>query len=80
MYMSEAEILNKVIELFSGMTDAEEINADSEILDDLGFSSMDTLMLVSSLEEEFGVPVPEKRIRKLVTVGDVAEMIAELKK
>ncbi len=76
--MSEAEILNKVIELFSSMTDAEEVTADSEILDDLGISSMDVLVLISSMEEEFKIRVPEKRIRRLVTVGDAAEMIEEL--
>lgn len=76
--MYNEEILNKVIELFSTMTDAEEITADSELIEDLEISSMDVLFLVSSMEEEFQVKIPETAIRKMFTIGDVAEIIAEL--
>ena len=76
--MCKVDILKRVIELFSTMTEAEEINEDSELVDDLGISSMDVLFLISSLEEEFKIRIPEKVIRKMVTVGDVAEIVASL--
>lgn len=76
--MSSETILNRVIELFSTMTEAEEITADSEILDDLEISSMDVLFLVSAIEEEFHISIPEKLIRKMVTVGDVADAVEGL--
>lgn len=76
--MYNEDILERVISLFSGMTDAEEINAESELSDDLEISSMDVLFLISSLEEEFGIKVPEKEIRKMFTVGDVADVITKL--
>lgn len=79
--MIDETILNKVIELFATMTDvpAAEITADSELIDDLDISSMDVLFLISSLEEEFHISVSEKEIRKMVTVGDVVQVIQELK-
>lgn len=80
MYMYNEEILKRVIELFSTMTKAENINEDSELIDDLEISSMDVLFLISSLEEEFHITVPEKEIRKMYTVGDVAEVITSLTK
>lgn len=76
--MYNETILNRVIELFSTMSDAEEITADSEVIEDLGISSMDVLFLIASLEEEFKIKVPEKQLRQIVTVGDVADIIAEL--
>ena len=76
--MCKDDILKRVIELFSTMTEAEEINEDSELVDDLGISSMDVLFLISSLEEEFKIHIPEKVIRKMVTFGDVAEIVASL--
>ena len=78
--MCKEDILKKVIELFSTMTEAEEITPDSELIDDLGISSMDVLFLISSMEEEFKIKVPESAIRKMVTVEDVAEVIASLMK
>ena len=78
--MCKEDILKKVIELFSTMTEVEEITEDSELIDDLGISSMDVLFLISNMEEEFKIQVPESAIRKMVTVDDVAEVIASLMK
>lgn len=72
--MSRDDILNKVIELFSTMTEAE-VMEDSEIMEDLDLSSMDVLFLISSLEDEFQIKMPEKEIRKVETVGDIADVV-----
>lgn len=76
--MSREEILEKVIDLFSTMTDAEEITEESELIDDLEISSMEILTLVSGMEEEFNIKVTEKDIRRMATIGDVTDVIAEL--
>ncbi len=78
--MYKDDILKRVIELFSTMTEAEEITEDSELIDDLEISSMDILFVMSCLEEEFQVNVSEKDIRKMYTVGDVANVVKALKK
>lgn len=78
--MCKEDVLKKVIELFSTMSDAEQITPGSELIDDLGISSMDVLFLISSMEEEFKIQIPESAIRKMVTVDDVAEVIASLMK
>ena len=78
--MCKDDILKRVIELFSTMTEAEEITPDSALIDDLEISSMDVLLLVSGIEEEFGIQVPEKAIRQMVTIGDVAEIVGSLLK
>lgn len=78
--MCKDDILKRVIELFSTMTEAEEITEDSELIDDLDISSMDILFVMSSLEEEFQVKISEKDIRNMFTVGDVANVVKALKK
>ena len=76
--MSEEMILEKVIAVFATMADTDdEITADSELMEDLNISSMDILMLMTTLEEEFKITIPEKEIRKMVTIGDVVQVISE---
>jgi len=75
--MNNEEILSKVVALFATMTDADEITEESELMEDLGISSMDVLFLISGLEAEFGVKIPERDIRQVVTVSDVIDIIAE---
>ena len=50
--MTTNEILKRVIDLFAAMADTDdEITEESELIEDLGISSMDVLFLISSLEE-----------------------------
>lgn len=76
--MSEQEILQRIIALFRTMTDAQEITEESELIEDLGVSSMDVLFLVSNLEEEFGIKISERHIRQMATIGDVTQVVAQL--
>ena len=79
--MNTNDILQRVIDLFATIADTEdEITEDSELIEDLGISSMDVLFLMSSLEEEFKIKVSEKEIRKMATIGDVTEVIERLVK
>ena len=75
--MRDVSIQESVIALFSTMTD-EEVHLDSELVDDLGISSMDVMVVISSLEEEFHVKISENEIRRMYTVGDVVDTIVSL--
>lgn len=77
--MYSEEILQQVIGLFAAISDAKEIRADSDLIEDLEISSMDILFVVSSLEEAFGIQIPEREIRGMTTVGDVAGIVTALK-
>jgi len=76
--MRKDEILEKIIALISTISEAEEITEDSEMIEDLGISSMDVLYLVSCMEAEFGIKIPEKAIRRLEIVGDMADVVESL--
>ena len=72
------EILEKVIAILSGISEVDEITEDSELLDDLDIDSMNLLLLLSSMEEEFNIHISENDMRKMYTVRDVAEVILNL--
>lgn len=76
--MKYENVLQKTIELLSAITEAEDITSESELMGDLGIGSMDPLSLLCNLEEEFNVRLPERIIRKVVTVGDMVDSISEI--
>ena len=54
---------------------AEDITLDAELVNDLGFNSLELADLVVMCEERFEVEVEEKDLPSLLTVGDVASYI-----
>ena len=55
--------------------DESEIVADASFIDDLGADSLDIVELIMSMEEEFGMEIPEDDIESLSTVGAAVEYI-----
>ena len=56
---------------------AEDITLESNIMDDFDADSLDLVDIVMSVEDEFGVEVPEEAVENLKTVGDVVKFIEE---
>ncbi len=75
-------IIEKVKELLAeqlGM-DVNEIHDDSNILEDLGADSLDIIEMLMTLEDEYGVTIPDDQIGQVKTVKQVAELIEKCKK
>lgn len=53
----------------------ERITMDASFTEDLGADSLDLVDLVMSLEDEFGMEVPDDAIESLKTVGDAVRYI-----
>ena len=53
----------------------DEIIENSVLTSDLGLSSFDVVSIVSDFEDEFDIEIPDRDIRKLVTIKDVIEYI-----
>ncbi len=51
------------------------INKDTVLISDLGLSSFDLVNLACAVEDEFDIEIPDRAIRQLKTVGDVADFI-----
>ena len=55
--------------------DSEEVTAESSIIDDLGADSLDVVDLISSVEDEFDVEIPDDKVEGIKTVGDIVAYI-----
>ena len=55
--------------------DAEEMSLDTKIADDLGADSLDVVELLMSIEDEFGVEIPDEEIENIKTIGNLVEYI-----
>ena len=58
----------------------EKVTPDAKIVEDLGADSLDVVELLSRLEDEYGVIIPDESVETLATVADVAAEIEKLVK
>lgn len=70
MEMLEAvkEILAKQLRV-----DIDTIDENTNIVSDLGADSLDVVEMLMTIEEEYGIVVPDEVVVTFVTVGDVAK-------
>ena len=75
-------MLQKVQEMLAEALNlsVSEVVADAKIVEDLGADSLDVVELLSRLEDEFGITIPDDDVENLVTVGDVAAELEKLTK
>ena len=72
-------VFERIREIICDQLDLEEdkVTMDSDIMEDFEADSLDVVDLVMSIEDEFGLEVPDDQIENFRTVGDVARYIEE---
>lgn len=75
-------VFEKVKSLLSNQlgVPAETITMESNIIADLHADSLDVVEMLFSLEENFGIQVPDEEADKLVTVKAIVEYVESLQK
>lgn len=70
-------ILEKIRDILSQQFEVspEDITEDTNIVDDLGADSLDVVELIMSVEDEFGISVPDEDAVELTTAGKIVEYI-----
>ena len=73
------EIFERIRSLLASQLDIEEdrITMDSNFVDDFEADSLDVVDMVMSLEDEFGIEVPDEAVENFHTVGDVVRYVDE---
>ena len=56
----------------------EKVTPNAKIVDDLGADSLDVVELLSQLEDEYGITIPDDEVENLITVADVAAEVEKL--
>lgn len=57
----------------------EEVTEDSDIIKDLNADSIDLVEMIMTLEDEFGITVPDEKAGDIKTVKDIVKFIDENK-
>ncbi len=72
-------VFERIRQILCDQLDLEEskVTMDSDIVEDLEADSLDVVDLVMTIEDEFGLEVPDDQIEGFRTVGDVVRYIEE---
>ncbi len=57
--------------------DADTLTEETDILDDLGCSSMDAVELIVSIESATDIRIPDEAVDTIRTIGDLVNYLAE---
>ena len=55
--------------------DADKVQYDASLAQDLGLDSLDTVEMTLGLEESFGIEIPDSDLEDVATVGDAVDLI-----
>ena len=72
------ERLKKIVAEQLGV-DESKITPNARFTDDLNADSLDLVEMIMSLEEEFGVEIPDEDAEKIVSVQDAIDYIEQNK-
>ena len=74
-------VVEKVKELVAEQlgVSKESVTLESNIIEDLGADSLDVIEMLMTLEEEFGISIPDDKINQIKTVGQIVELIEQSK-
>lgn len=53
----------------------ERITLEAKIKDDLGADSLDILQLLMTMEEDYGIVIPDEELGTFETVGDIVNFL-----
>ncbi len=70
MFDKVKDILSEQLRL-----DPDRITPDAEIIADLGADSLDVLQLLMTIEDEYGVKIPDEELENFRTVSDIVEYV-----
>lgn len=55
--------------------DEAEVTLEANIQDDLGADSLDVVDLITTIEDEFDLSIPDEAVENIKTVGDIVNYI-----
>lgn len=77
--MDREETLNKIKYIVHEATEIpfEELHEDAGIMDDLDMSSLEIMLTISDIENEFDINIPEEHVRRFITINDITDYVIE---
>lgn len=74
--------IDKVKKIIANQLSIEEekLNENTNIAEELGADSLDLVEILMSLEDEFGISIPDEAIPTIKTIKDIVDFIEKNKK
>ena len=74
-------VLDQIKDIVKDTMDIDEskITLDAKLKEDLELDSLDSVELIMSAEEEFGIEIPDEDVMNFKTVNDIVNYIEEHK-
>ena len=75
-------VIDKVKELVAEQLgiSKDKITENSHIIEDLGADSLDVIEMLMTLEDEYGITIPDDKISQIKTINQIVELIEECQK
>jgi len=71
--------IQKVIATQLSISDPTSITLETNLMDDLDADSLDAVEIIMSIEDEFGIEIPDELAESLKTIGEIVEYVEEHK-
>lgn len=72
------QIIKSIIEALKSMGyKSEEYDENTNLFKDIGIDSLDAIELVTKLEEEYNVIIPDDQINNITTIGSAADLVCK---
>lgn len=72
-------MLEKIVEIATKICEVDdvEMNEDTSIILDMELSSLEFMAFVAEVEGMFNIRIKERELRKIDTLGELAELVEE---
>lgn len=72
------QIIKSIIEALKSMGyKSEEYSENTNLFKDIGIDSLDAIELVTKLEEEYDITIPDDQINNITTIGSAADLVCK---
>ena len=76
--MTIDQIKKEILSVIQESTETEiELQEETHIINEMGLSSIETMMLISDLDQHFGINIPTSRLRDVRTVRDLCQVVID---
>ena len=58
----------------------DDISDEAKVVEDLGADSLDVVEMLITFEDEFGVSIPDEKLKELSDIPSIVKLIEEYKK
>lgn len=78
----EVDMIEKVKELVAEQLgiSKDSIKDDANVVEDLGADSLDVIEMLMTLEEEYGISIPDEKINQVKTISQIVKLIEDCQK